>query len=274
MVAASCVRGHLDVLGPVTVGQLVEATTLDAGTVAIALARLEQEGFALQGRFDPECGERQWCARRLLARIHGYTQQRLRREIEPVTAQDLVRFVLRWQHVAPGHQAQGRAGLLAVIAQLQGFEMPAGSWEQSVLPARVAGYRPEWLDQLCQCGELIWGRLKVRDEEARQGLARGTITSRATPVTMMVRADLPWLLQAARGDARPSTPCAGATHDVIEALRRAGSALSERGGHRRPPAAGRGGDRPVGRRGPGPGHRRRFRRRPRPPRRTPGVGRA
>jgi ATP-dependent Lhr-like helicase len=84
--AAKVVRGHLDVLGPSTTTDLAEATGLDTGTIAIALARLEQEGFALRGRFDPRAEGEQWCARRLLARIHSYTQHRLRREIEPVTA--------------------------------------------------------------------------------------------------------------------------------------------------------------------------------------------
>src|SRR5439155_26510526 len=43
--------------------------------------------------------------------------------------------------------------------------------------------------------------------------------SRATPVTLMMREDLGWLLQAVRGAARPVEPAAGATHDVLRALR-------------------------------------------------------
>ena len=82
------------------------------------------------------------CERRLLARIHRYTTERLRREIEPVTAQDFMRFLLRWQHVAPGTQLEGRDGVLAAIEQLQGFEIAAGAWEAAILPARVAEYRP------------------------------------------------------------------------------------------------------------------------------------
>src|SRR5262249_60576148 len=115
-----------------------------------ALAALELEGFALRGRFDPGRAEGavEFCERRLLARIHRYTTDRLRREIEPVTAQDFMRFLLHWQHVAPETQMEGRRGLLAVVEQLQGFEVAAGSWEESVLPARVSGDRPEWLAAL------------------------------------------------------------------------------------------------------------------------------
>src|SRR5437763_1438151 len=216
--AAPLVRGHLDVLGPVTVAQLASVTTLTESAVNIALARLEQEGFALRGQFDPTVDGEQWCARRLLVRIHGYTQKRLRREIEPVTAQDFMRFLLRWQHVAPGSQRRGRAGLVSVIEQLQGFELPAGTWEEAVLPARVEGYKREWLDSMCLSGELAWGRLSGRAESTTT-----TITSRATPVTLILRSDMDWLLQAARGEAQPVEPDVGATRDVLDALAERGA---------------------------------------------------
>jgi len=219
--AVEAVRGHLEVQGPVTVEGLSSLAALGPGAVAIALARLEQEGFALRGRFDPALGAEQWCARRLLARIHSYTKGRLRREIEPVTAQDLMRFLLRWHHVASGTRREGRAGLLRAVEQLQGFEVPAGAWERAVLPARVEGYRPEWLDHLCVSGELAWGRLGVREAPgpgAGQVVPSSATTSRATPVALVLRGDLPWLLQAARGGAQPVEPSVGATREVLDAL--------------------------------------------------------
>jgi ATP-dependent Lhr-like helicase len=120
--------------------------------------------------------------RRLLARIHRSTLDRLRREIEPVTAQDFMRFLLRWQHVAPHTQLEGRRGLLAVIEQLQGFELAAGAWEESVLPARVAGYRGEWLET-CAWPDRDVGaarRAHHRRWRARGGPERPS-SSRATP---------------------------------------------------------------------------------------------
>ncbi|MHB8439289.1 MAG: DEAD/DEAH box helicase, partial [Acidimicrobiales bacterium] len=122
--AAQAVRGQLEISGPVTVDELAAATGLRATRVAVGLGRLEAEGFAMRGHYDPGVAGEQWCARRLLARIHAYTQARLRREIEAVSAQDFMRFLLRWQHVAPGTQMSGRQGVLAVIDQLQGFEVP------------------------------------------------------------------------------------------------------------------------------------------------------
>jgi ATP-dependent Lhr-like helicase len=226
--AAMAVRGHLEITGPATAEGLALASALTVGQVQIGLARLEAEGFAMRGRFDPALGgAEQWCARHLLARIHSYTQNRLRREIEPVSSQDFMRFLLRWQHVTPGTQRQGRAGLLSVVEQLQGFELAAGAWEESVLPARVEGYQRRWLEDLCLSGEVGWGRLSLRTPEPDGQPRRGASTpSRATPVTFTLRADLPWLTMATRGGALPEEPAHGAARDVLDALRSQGAMFS------------------------------------------------
>jgi ATP-dependent Lhr-like helicase len=224
VVVAEAVRGHLEVAGPVTVPELAARTGLADSRIRVGLGRLEAEGFAMRGSFDAGVEDEQWCSRRLLARIHAYTQHRLRREIEPVTTQELVRFLLQWQHVAPGSQRQGRAGVLAVVDQLQGFEIPAGAWEEAILPARVEGYQHRWLEDLCHAGELVWGRLSLRPADADGTERRGSATpSRATPVTFALREDLPWLLAAARGDATPSEPSHGPARDVLDALRSGGA---------------------------------------------------
>jgi len=190
--------------------------------------QLENEGFALRGRFtdpagtDPASTE-EFCARRLLTRIHAYTRERKRREIEPVTPQDFMRFLLRWQHVTEGTRREGSPGLLSVVEQLQGFELAAGAWEESVLAARVTGYQREWLDGLCLSGEVSWGRLSLRHDDAEDvPRGRGLSPSRATPITLAVREDLPWLLRAARGDRAPVLPGPGQARDVL-------SVLAERG---------------------------------------------
>jgi ATP-dependent Lhr-like helicase len=217
-------RGHLEYRGPSTVADLVEASGLPEPDVVIAAARLEAEGFAFRGHFTTAGAAEELCARRLLARIHAYTQQRLRREIEPVSARDFMRFLLRWQHVAPGGRREGRLGVLAVVEQLQGFELAAGAWEDAVLRSRVEGYRSEWLDDLCLSGDVTWGRLSLRNGQTGDAPVRsGTTPSRATPITLAIRDDLTWLLQAARGDRTPAEPGPGRTRDVLEALREHGA---------------------------------------------------
>jgi ATP-dependent Lhr-like helicase len=136
---------RLEVLGPIT-----------SSETAVLLA-LEAQGRILRGKFSSN--ELQWCDRRLLARIHRYTLNKLRSEIEPVSAADFMRFLLHWQHVALEDQVNGAEGLMAVVAQLEGFELAAAAWENDVLPARVADYDGAQIDQLCLSGRMAWGRL-------------------------------------------------------------------------------------------------------------------
>ncbi len=222
--AADLLRGHLECRGPSTAATLAADTGVPEPLVIRALAGLEAEGFAIRGHFTgPGRGE-EFCSRRLLSRIHAYTRERRRREIEPVTAQDFMRFLLRWQHVAAGTRREGRFGVLSVIEQLQGFELATGAWEASVLAGRVDGYRREWLDELCMSGQACWGRLSVRDAEPESAPRRGGLTpSRATPITLALRDDLPWLLRAARGELAPAEPASGRTREVLDALRQRGA---------------------------------------------------
>src|SRR5262249_10006024 len=150
-----------------------------------ALTALEVEGFALRGRFTPGATEDEWCERRLLARIHAYTVKRLRAEIEPVAARDFVRFLLSWQRVSADARMQGRDALDAVVAQLEGFEAPAGAWETEILPARVAGYDPAWLDARCLAGHVSWMRLKPRNPRAETFGKASPV--RTTPITLVAR---------------------------------------------------------------------------------------
>jgi ATP-dependent Lhr-like helicase len=184
------VRGHLPFHGPTTAARLAAPLGLTAADVDAALAQLELAGAVLRGRFlsdEPALGDDlQWCERRLLARINRRMLDGLRREIEPVSAADFLRFLFGWQNVRPGSQLHGQAGLARVIAQLQGFEAAAGAWERAILPARLVGYDSGWLDALCLSGGAAWGRLAARP-------AGGTPT-RAAPIALCRRVDLPWLL--------------------------------------------------------------------------------
>ncbi len=177
------VRGRLEGLGPVTVAALAQPLGLATGRVAGALAALEAEGFAMRGRFTAANGGEEWCERRLLARIHRHTVKRLRAEIEPVQARDLLRFLFEWQRVLPDRRMRGADSVAAVLAQLEGFEAPAAAWESDILPARIAEYDPHWLDEHCRAGRFVWARLAGRKAGPHQGA--GPI--RSTPITMLAR---------------------------------------------------------------------------------------
>ena len=179
-------RGRLSGLGPVSLETLVESAPWSSADVEQTLARLESEGFALRGSYNPG-GETEWCERRLLARIHRYTVNRLRREIEPVSCAEFMRFLLSWQHVTPDENLEGPLALDKILDQLKGYELPAAAWEGDVLPARLADYESSWLDMLCQTGRYTWVRLTTGGDVARPNRT-GPI--RTSPIAIIPRRDV------------------------------------------------------------------------------------
>jgi ATP-dependent helicase Lhr and Lhr-like helicase len=190
------VTGWMMHTGPTTAAELCAILGLPASEIEKAQLRMEASGAILRGKFtDPKTEATEWCERRLLARIHRLTVATLRKQIEPVTAAQFMRWLLRWQHVAPGTQVQGERALLDVLRQLQGFEIPANAWERHVLLRRVANYDPKWLDQLCLTGAVGWGRLSPHPatlEDSSSGKRRVIPTSVA-PITFFVREDADWM---------------------------------------------------------------------------------
>jgi ATP-dependent Lhr-like helicase len=211
------VRGHLAVLGPVTAAQLATRIGVGAPAVESALARLEGRGIAVRGRFEGAAAGEQFCERSLLARIHRYTLARLRREIEPVSARVLLRFLLEWQHVAPGTKLAGEGGLARALETLSGFEAAAAAWEAELLPARVDGYKPVLLDSLCLSGAAAWGRVVPAAGE------HGTQPSRLTPIGVFPRAELDELLNAAGATAAREHTLRGPAERVLAVLRARGA---------------------------------------------------
>ena len=252
--AAELLRGWLESTGPVTASAMAGRLALPRPLVDAALARLEGEGQVLRGRFtgaaagDASGTEGEWCNRRVLARIHRLTIGRLRREIEPVSTADFVRFLHRWQHLAPGTQMHGADGLLQVLRQLQGCEISGAALEREVVARRVASYDPELLDRLCLSGEVMWGRLSphpafespasIRSAPAAAdgarlptpgaqprpaGAGRGkpggrparVRPTRVAPITLFLRDDADWLLAAA-GRGRAGADDAALSHPARE----------------------------------------------------------
>ncbi|MGA2075699.1 MAG: DEAD/DEAH box helicase [Terriglobia bacterium] len=155
----------------------------------------------------------EWCDRRLLARIHRLTLGAQRREIQPVTRALFMRWLLRWQHVAPGTQVSAERGVLEVIRRLQGFEAPANAWESQILARRVADYDSQILDHLCLTGTVGWGRLSPHPALSGAGVppaVAGASRSRARERGQS-------LPRVERGDARAT---AGETPALQESARR------------------------------------------------------
>ena len=221
---AAALRGHLEISGITSVDRLAAATTLRPSRVEAGLAVLEHEGFALQGQYTPDAVDTEWVARRLLARMHSYSRRTRRQGVEPETPQDFMRFLLRWQHVAPDGQLAGEAGLAAALEQLQGHEAAAVAWEPDLLARRLRHYDPAWLDRLCHDGEVSWLRLTPRARDDANTPAGPP--SKATPITVVYRNDLAWMLEAAHAAGDPAEPAIGATAEVVEVLRERGACFA------------------------------------------------
>jgi ATP-dependent Lhr-like helicase len=211
-------RGRLEALGPVDEDDAL------LREFALEIRELESEGAVLRARFprDPEDssstgeGRYGWCMRRLLARIHRYTLDRLRLAIQPSSAAEFLRFLAHWQHVVPAAQLDGPRGVSAVIEQLAGFQAPARAWEKHILPARVRGYQSAWLEGLALSGEISWGRL----------WGAGSSVARNVPISFFRREDVDrWLALEARAEASGLKGDARTLHEIL--ARRGPSFLSD-----------------------------------------------
>jgi ATP-dependent Lhr-like helicase len=178
-------RSRLTALGPTPVAELSDPLRLPRADVEAALLALQTEGYVMQGRFTPDAPTDEWCERHLLARIHRYTLKRLRREIEPVEPRDFARFLFDWQRVSEATRVSGPEALSGVLAQLEGFEAPAATWEMELLPARVKDYAISWLDDLCTAGRTLWTRLRPNVSDS--GGARSGGSLRSTPILLLPR---------------------------------------------------------------------------------------
>jgi ATP-dependent Lhr-like helicase len=232
----SAISGWMAHLGPVTGAELGQMLAVPHPDVHGTLLRMEASGAILRGSFTGRASaagaaaagrppEVEWCDRRLLARIHRLTVATLRKQVEPVTASQFMRWLLRWQHIEPGSQVHGERAVLDIIAQLQGFEIPANAWERHILARRIDHYDPKWLDQLCMTGAVGWGRLSPHPatlEESAPGKRRVIPTSVA-PVTFFVREEADWMTPRTPSSDQPQA------RGLSEAARRVFEFLSQRG---------------------------------------------
>jgi ATP-dependent helicase Lhr and Lhr-like helicase len=217
----SILRGWMDSIGPTTTAAISERLSLPSIEVEIALAHLEAEGQILRGSFSSSASsDTEFCHRRIVARIHRLTLGRLRKEIEPVSAADFMRFLLRWQHLARGTQLHGVDGLFQILKQLQGYEIPAAAWESVVLPRRIVDYDPELLDRLCLSGEIAWGRLSPHRAFDPDSPTKRVRPTRIAPIAIFRREDFSFLA------APPTeTPLSHPARDVFDVLQKRGASF-------------------------------------------------
>jgi ATP-dependent Lhr-like helicase len=149
------VHRALKTSGPVLADEIAARLQLPLALIEAALASLEVKGAIFRGRFT-RADREQWCERYNLERIHRLTLARVRAEIEPSADHEFAAFRLRWQHAGGAGLAPGADGIAEVLEQLTGVAFAPDFWESAILPARIAGYRHEYLDLLCVSGRMQW----------------------------------------------------------------------------------------------------------------------
>jgi ATP-dependent Lhr-like helicase len=140
--------------GPFVAHQVTNALGVSADRVRPVLDTLESLGRVVHGEFRPGGVDREWCDADVLRQLRRRSLAALRREVEPVDAETLARFLPAWQGI--GTNRRGVDGLVEVLGTLQGGALPASVLESDILPVRLAEYRPADLDALCAAGEVVW----------------------------------------------------------------------------------------------------------------------
>lgn len=182
--------------GPFLTREVAARYAVDEPRAAGALQELASDGRVVLGEFRPGGVEREWCDAEVLRRIRRRSLAALRREVEPVEADALARFLPTWQGV--GLPRRGLDGLAEVLAVLQGAPIPASVLEADVLPARMDRYRPADLDALAASGDIVW-------------VGAGAIGAGDGRVRLVFRDELGLLVPEPDPDALPD----GAVHDLL-----------------------------------------------------------
>jgi ATP-dependent Lhr-like helicase len=216
------IRGRLEALGPVTAAELGGALGITPEDAEQALLTLEGEGFVFRGSFTPGADGVEWCERRLLARIHKYTMGKLRKEIEPVTAADFMRFLFARHGVDTEDKPEGSEALKVVLGMLEGFEAPAAAWEGDILSSRMGEYDHAWLDTLCLSGSVVWARIK-----APNGAGRKPGPIKTTPVAIVKRANIETWRKFAPDPVAAAENLSRRAKDVLEMLGEHGASFFE-----------------------------------------------
>ncbi|MGK0313512.1 MAG: ATP-dependent Lhr-like helicase, partial [Ilumatobacter sp.] len=136
--------------------------------IAGALAALEGEDRVVLGEFRPEGVSREFCEVDVLRQLRRRSLASLRKEVEPVEQAAFARFLPAWHNIPADRR--GMDSLVESLGMLTGAALVASTIEADVLPARVRGFRPSMLDELCTAGELVWigaGAVGAKDGRIR-----------------------------------------------------------------------------------------------------------
>ncbi len=209
-------RGRLEIHGPRPLAAHFADLGIDESLTRPALEKLLRDGVAIEGKYVSSIAEATIWSRRLVTRTRRRMLERLRQEIDPVPAQDFMRFLFQHHGVTPETRRRGRDGLHAVLMTLDGASAPASAWESEILPARVAGFDHGDVDGLCLSGDVVW---RCRPHALRgAGEKSGGTLQRATALTFLDPDTAAWWpsSSSASSSAEPLSSKATAVREVLQ----------------------------------------------------------
>jgi ATP-dependent Lhr-like helicase len=124
-------------------------------------ARQRLEEWSASGRVVPvspaaDADPLQWSAPANLEQVQRGSLALLRREVLTCPAPQFQDFLMRWQGLHPDTRRGAAEGLAETLTRLEGLLLPAELWERTILPARVPGFQPRWLDECVASGAWAW----------------------------------------------------------------------------------------------------------------------
>jgi ATP-dependent Lhr-like helicase len=175
--------------GPFRALDVAERYGLPVAAVQELLRRLVQEQRLLEGEFLPGGSGTEWCDVEVLKAIKRRSLAKLRKQVEPVDPAALGLFLPAWHGIdRPG---RGLDAVLGAVEQLQGAPLSAAALESEILPARIEGYSPRDLDELCAAGEVVWRGLQpLGSSDARVALFLTDHYGRLAPPVEAAEGDL------------------------------------------------------------------------------------
>ncbi len=165
------VRQYAAVHGPFTTQDLAGRLGLGSALLEDRLRSLVARELLMTGVFprpdlsaygEPgwEGGEpcRGWLDPGVFRRLRSRSLAKASKAASPVPGHVYSDFLLHRQGLAPLGQEQlmGTEGLLEVVAQLEGLNLPPALWESAIFPARVRDYGPALMDDLLASGQVVW----------------------------------------------------------------------------------------------------------------------
>ena len=140
--------------GPLASADVQDRLGLPPGTVAAALARLEDAATAVAGQLVADDPLARWCEADNYEYLLRLMRARSRPTVSPEPLEALTCFMFNWQTRFSTADPVDR--VFETVERLRGLPLAPELWEAEVLPARIPDYHTRSLDLLFTEGELQW----------------------------------------------------------------------------------------------------------------------